>query len=215
LGCRPFFFSDWVVDHFFDLDGCNLRSKYLGILLSATALDENNGLFPVVFVAVESESSDTWFWFLQNLLQAFDDNFGNVCFISDQEKGLYDDMSTLLPDVEHRALVEKKFKTRYPGDFFERNVWDAAMSFSVPELNKAMNTLYNTSPQAWKEHHDLKYVGSRSQFKPLSRNHYITNNLSEPFNVWVIKGRDHPVVDLVDKIRVKKMEKRKQRRRLG
>jgi len=56
--------SDWAVDHFFfrlgcrpffDLDGCNLRSKYLGILLSATALDENNGLFPVVFVAVESE----------------------------------------------------------------------------------------------------------------------------------------------------------------
>ena len=141
-----------------------------------------------------------------------------MCASSNQEKGLYDDMSTLLPDVEHRVclrhLWKKKFKTRYPGDFFERNVWDAAMSFSVPELNKAVNTLYNTS-QAWKEHHDLKYVGSRSQFKPLSRNRYITKNLSESFNVWVIKGRYHPVVDLVDKIRVKKMEKRKQRRRLG
>ena len=38
-GCRPFM----------GLDGCHLRGKYLGMLLSATALDGNNGLFPINF----------------------------------------------------------------------------------------------------------------------------------------------------------------------
>ena len=83
----------------------SIRSKYLGILLSATALDGSNRLSPVTFAAVESESSDTWFWFLQNLLQAFDSNLGNACFISNQEKGLYDAMSILVLDVEHRVCI--------------------------------------------------------------------------------------------------------------
>ena len=54
LGWRPFM----------RLDGCHLRSKYHGCLLSAIALDGNNGLFPIVFDVVEGESSDTWYEFL-------------------------------------------------------------------------------------------------------------------------------------------------------
>jgi len=50
LGCRPFV----------RFDGCQLGSKYIGCLLSATALDENNGLFLIAFVVIERESSETW-----------------------------------------------------------------------------------------------------------------------------------------------------------
>ena len=46
LRCRPFI----------GLDGCHLRSKYLKILLSATALNGNNGLFPIAFAIVEGDS---------------------------------------------------------------------------------------------------------------------------------------------------------------
>jgi len=42
------------------VDGCYLRSKYLGTLLSATALDGNNGVFLVVFAVVEGEFETSW-----------------------------------------------------------------------------------------------------------------------------------------------------------
>ena len=48
LGCRSFM----------GLDGCHLRSKYLGCLLSVTALDGNNGLFSIAFAIVEGESGE-------------------------------------------------------------------------------------------------------------------------------------------------------------
>ncbi|GAB2220220.1 hypothetical protein Droror1_Dr00007863 [Drosera rotundifolia] len=47
------------------------------------------------------------------------------------------------------------------------------------------------------------------------QNYYITNNLSESFNVWILKARYWPCVDLIDKIRVKMMEKMSQRRRIA
>lgn len=49
IGCKPFI----------GFDDCQLRSKYLDILLSALALDGNNGLFHIAFVVVEGESGDT------------------------------------------------------------------------------------------------------------------------------------------------------------
>lgn len=78
MGCRLFL----------GVDGCHLRSKYLETLLSATALDGNNGLFPVAFVVVEEESNVTWTWFLQHLKEALETDLENLTIISDQEKGL-------------------------------------------------------------------------------------------------------------------------------
>ena len=49
-GCRSFI----------GFDGCHLKGPYGGVLLSAVALDGNNGLFPVAFAVVESETKDNW-----------------------------------------------------------------------------------------------------------------------------------------------------------
>lgn len=40
-------------------DGCDMRERYLRMLLSATILDGSNGLFPIAFVIVEFECEDT------------------------------------------------------------------------------------------------------------------------------------------------------------
>ena len=64
-GCRPFI----------GFDGCHLKGPYGGVLLSAVALDGNNGLFPVAFVVVKSETKDMWrffFHYLQSYIGAFD-----------------------------------------------------------------------------------------------------------------------------------------------
>ncbi|XP_077249170.1 uncharacterized protein LOC143888613 [Tasmannia lanceolata] len=51
------------------IDVTHLRGKYKGILLAATTLDGDGGLFPLAFAVVENENFDSWLWFLLLLRQ--------------------------------------------------------------------------------------------------------------------------------------------------
>ena len=59
-GCRPLI----------GLDGCHLSSAYGGVLLSACAMDADNGIFPLAYCVVESENTNSWSFFLQFLREA-------------------------------------------------------------------------------------------------------------------------------------------------
>ncbi|XP_028075712.1 uncharacterized protein LOC114277951 [Camellia sinensis] len=49
------------------LDGTFLKGKHKCCLLSATTKDGNQGLYPLCFAIVDSESYDSWHWFLSKL----------------------------------------------------------------------------------------------------------------------------------------------------
>jgi len=49
------------------LDSTYFKTKYLGILLTATAVDANGSLFPLAFATVDAENDTNWLWFLQLL----------------------------------------------------------------------------------------------------------------------------------------------------
>ena len=78
-GCKPFI----------GLDGCHLKGRFGRQLLSATAKDGNENIFPVAMVVVEQQNKDSWTWFLEQ----FTDDIGrpeelNLVFISDRQKVL-------------------------------------------------------------------------------------------------------------------------------
>ncbi|CAK8570035.1 unnamed protein product [Lathyrus sativus] len=75
--CRPFI----------GLDGCHLKHKYGGILLIAVGRDPNDQYFPIAIAVVETKSKDLWSLFLKLLIEDIGD--GRWCFISDQQKGLF------------------------------------------------------------------------------------------------------------------------------
>ena len=69
------------------LDGCHLKGKFGGHILSATARDGNDNIFSVALGVVEQENKDSWVW----ILQTFADDIGrpdelNLVFISDRQK---------------------------------------------------------------------------------------------------------------------------------
>ena len=112
------------------------------------------------------------------------------------------------------ALLEKNFK-KYPGDFYEQTIWDAARVFSFNEFKRHMEILAIESTKAFEELMSMeKYVWFRSQFCTYSKNHYITNNLSDSFNAWILEARYSPAVNLVDKIRIQIMEKFEHRKKI-
>nr|XP_023928041.1 uncharacterized protein LOC112039402 [Quercus suber] len=71
------------------LNGCHLKGKFGGHILSATARDENDNIFHVALGVVEQDNKNSWVWFLQT----FVDDIGrpdklNLVFISNRQKNL-------------------------------------------------------------------------------------------------------------------------------
>ncbi|XP_030941692.1 uncharacterized protein LOC115966634 [Quercus lobata] len=131
-GCRPFI----------GLDGCHIKHRFGGQILSATAKDANDNIFPVAMAVVEQETRESWIWFLE----IFADDIGRpeelqLVFISDRQKGLIPAIETLFPTVEHRYCVKhiyNNFKVDHKGLELKDALWRCAAATTVREFERCM-----------------------------------------------------------------------------
>jgi len=71
------------------LDGCFLKGRYGGQLLTVMGKDGNNQMIPIAFAIVEAETKDSWSWFTNLLLEDLNKiQYRKWSFISDQQKVL-------------------------------------------------------------------------------------------------------------------------------
>nr|KAJ0223670.1 hypothetical protein LSAT_V11C200072000 [Lactuca sativa] len=87
---------------FVSLDGAFMKGPYPGQILSAVGIDGNNGTYPLAYTVVESESANSWTWFLTCL----GDDLGlgtnsNFTFMTDRKKGVLPAIAKLFPCAEH------------------------------------------------------------------------------------------------------------------
>lgn len=68
------------------VDGCFLKGRYGGQLLTAFGIDENDCIYLIVYAAVQKENKQNWMWFLEILAEDLDINERNPCsFMSDRQ----------------------------------------------------------------------------------------------------------------------------------
>jgi hypothetical protein len=80
-GCRP------VIC----LDGCHIKTKYGGQLLTAVGMDPNDCIYPIAMAVVEVESYASWVWFLETLKDDLKiDNTFPSTIMTDKQKVLAD-----------------------------------------------------------------------------------------------------------------------------
>jgi hypothetical protein len=78
--CRPFLC----------VDGCHIKTKYKGVLLTAVGIDPNDCIFPVAFGLAEVECTSAWEWFLRNLKEDLGiTNTAPWTIMSDRQKVWY------------------------------------------------------------------------------------------------------------------------------
>ena len=139
------------------LDGTHLKSKYHGILLTATATDGNESLFPLAYAIVSIENNDNWLWFTQLLCSiivqhAFSFLVPRVLtFVSDCQKGLLEVLNTVFPQSRNgyclRHLYENMWK-EFKHPELKTFLWDAAQAQTEEDFHATLSGIERISKKA-------------------------------------------------------------------
>ncbi|PHT41440.1 hypothetical protein CQW23_20294 [Capsicum baccatum] len=206
-GCRPLLF----------LDSIFLKSKYQGTLLAATAADGNDGVFPVAFAIVDSESDDNWDWFLLQLRTALSMCRG-ITFVADREKGLRESIAEIFQgeDVVHgyclRYLSEQLIRD-VRGQFSHEvkrllveDLYGAAYAPNPEGFQRCVESIKSISLDAYNWVMESEPICWANAFFRGMRYNHMTSNFGELFYGWVSDAHDLPITQMVDAIRGKIME---------
>ncbi|KAF3970266.1 hypothetical protein CMV_006028 [Castanea mollissima] len=194
-----------------------LKSKYLGTLLSATSFDADGGLFPLAFGVVDVENDESWMWFLSELHKALEMNSENILqltFLSNGQKGIVDAIRRKFPNSCHAFCM--RFLSESVGREFKNSrlvhlLWKAAYATTSILFKQKMAEIEEVSPEA------AKYM---QQFPPShwalvyfegTRYGHLSSNLEE-FNRWILEARELPVIQVIEQIQSKLMTEFEARR---
>ncbi|XP_058216808.1 uncharacterized protein LOC131327680 [Rhododendron vialii] len=160
-----------------------LKARHMGCLMSASAKDGNAGLFPLCFGVVDSENNDNWLWFMEKLHGILDE----------ERRG---NLRTALvsTNVKYKKSLIRVFSK-------------CAYALTVAKFNQHMGNLLKHGGAAVV--HFLSELPNErwaNVFFPGQRYGAMSSSLAECFNSWILKERELPVVDMVDRIRKKMMK---------
>ncbi|GKB88972.1 heat stress transcription factor B-4-like protein [Tanacetum coccineum] len=159
------------------LDGAFMMGPFPGQVLVAVGLDLNNGIYPLAYVLVEAESKSSWCWFLQCLGDDIDLHPNlNFTFISDRQKG----------------WCRRAYKDL---------LWRVASATNVRDFEKCMLELKTMNAKA---HEWLNKIPAEhwaiSHFSGRAKSDLLLNNICEVFNSKIVRGRDKPMITLLEYI---------------
>ncbi|XP_034685641.1 uncharacterized protein LOC117914406 isoform X1 [Vitis riparia] len=204
-GCRPLLF----------LDSTPLNSKYQGMLLTATAADGDDGVFPVAFAVVDAETDDNWSWFLLELKSAVS-IARPITFVADFQKGLKKSLAEIFDNGYHsyclRYLTEKlnkDLKGQFSHEarrFMINDFYAAAYASRLETFQRCTENIKGISPEAYNwviqsepDHWSNAFFGG-------ARYSHMASNFGQLFYNWVSEANDLPITQMVDVLRGKMME---------
>ncbi|GJS79515.1 crooked neck-like protein 1 [Tanacetum coccineum] len=151
------------------------QGPFPGQVLVAVGLDSNNGIYPLAYALVEAETKSSWYWFLQCLGDDIDLHpNSNFTFISDRQKGIIPEIKTIYPSAEHRYClrhIHENMKQGWCGQAYKDLLWRAASAINVRDFEKCR-----------------------------AKSDLLLNNIFG-LNGKIVRGRDKPVITLLEYIR--------------
>ncbi|XP_019185976.1 PREDICTED: uncharacterized protein LOC109180722 [Ipomoea nil] len=197
---------------FIGLDGCFLKGKLKGEILTAVGRDGNNQMYPIAWAVVEIENSSSWTWFLNLLktdLKIVDSTQWTL--MSDQQKGLANVIQELFPGVEHRNCarhVHANWSKKHKGKVLKAHFWQIAKTPTEALLAEKLKDLEKVDAGAL---HDLKRYPMqnwcKAYFKEEVKCDMVDNNLSEAYNRTLLAAWSKNIIPMLEDIRVAVMKR--------
>jgi len=193
-GCRPYI----------SIDSTHLTGEWNGQMPAALALDGHNWMFPLAFGFFDTETTENWTWFMEQLGKAIGP-LPRLAVCTDACKGLEAAVKQVFPWAEQRECFRhlmENMKKYYTGEVYAKNMWPAARAYSPHRFKYFFDKVVAASPGVTKwldDHHSLLWA--RSKFSVDIKCDYINNNLAESWNAWVKDLKDLPPHCMVDGIR--------------
>lgn len=204
-GCRPLLFLDSTV----------LNSKYQGMLLSATSIDGDDGIFPVAIAVVDDETEDNWHWFLQELKSAISTS-QQITFVADFQNGLKKSLAEIFDNCYHsyclRHLIEKlnkDLKGQFSHEarrFMINDFYAAAHAPRLDGFQCAVENIRGISPDAYDWVVQSEPEHWANAFFAGARYNQMTSNFGQEFYSWVSEAHELPITQMIDTLRGRMME---------
>lgn len=204
-GCRPLLF----------LDSIPIKSKYQGMLFAATAADADDGVFPVAFGVMDSETNENWHWFLLQLKSALSTSVP-ITFVADREKGLRELIPSIFTGSYHayclKYLTEqliRDLKGQFSHEVKRLMVEDfyaAAYAPKAENFQHCVESVKSISPEAYHWIMQSEPQNWANAYFQGARYNHMTSNFGELFYSWASEAHELPITQMVDVIRGKMME---------
>ncbi|XP_073153870.1 uncharacterized protein [Henckelia pumila] len=183
------------------VDGTFLKGKYNGVLLVATTQDGEFHQFPIAWGVVDSETVESWTWFMLKLQELVPDD-EELVIISDRHQGIISDVANVYKQAHHGYCVwhlSQNIKTRSKQKGATELFMRIAYAYKQSEFDSLYSDMRNRYPQVAKylEEHTSPEKWSRSHC-PRTRYNIMTTNGVESINSRLRTERDLPIVSLLD-----------------
>lgn len=136
-GCRPLL----------EIDKADLKGKYLGTLLCASAIDADHMMFPLAFGIVDSESDDNWNWFiseLRKMLGVNTDKMPVLTILSERKRQVVEAVGSNFPTAFHGfclRYVSENFRDEFKNTKLLNLFWSAVYSLTASEFDAKVNEM--------------------------------------------------------------------------
>lgn len=162
------------------LDGCHIKTKFGGQLLTTVGMDPNDRIYPIAMAVVEVESLASQKWFLQTLKNDLQiENTQPWTFMTNKQKvrksqccclntffgltntscffftaqGLLPAVKQVFSESEHRFCVRHlyaNFQEKFKSEILKKQLWACATSSSETQFNIMMGRMKELNLDAWK-----------------------------------------------------------------
>ncbi|KAJ0980361.1 hypothetical protein J5N97_008616 [Dioscorea zingiberensis] len=197
--------------------GIELKSKYLGTLLSVTSFDADGGLFPVAFAIVDVETDESWMWFVSEfhkLLEMSTERIPQLTILTDGRKGILDAVRRKFPNAHHgicvRHLAESIGK-EFKNSRLTHLLWKAAYCITTIGFRERMAEIEEVCVDAARWIEQVPPSQWAVVYFEGSRFGHLSSNCDE-FNRWILDAWELPIIQVIERIHSKLMAEFDERR---
>ena len=177
------------------VDGCHLKNRFGGVILSASVLDGAGHLIPLSIGLYGSECYESWKSFLVDLREGLDVlkptsiKFKSTVFVSDREKGLIAAFQETLPQHKHifcSVHICKNLKSRFKiTEELSNLFFQASRTCSNEEFYSTMNKIQSIDSNVFEYLNALEPQLWTISHSNCDRWGVITSNSAESLNSWI------------------------------